>query len=133
MYYFDVNGNMMRNWWRNRPSGEKRYVGDNGALYENEWFSISGLDGNGASYTRWYYAGNDGKIYQDGWYTINEKKYRFKSGGELVTVWNTHIFISIRKVARRSIAPQEHIGSLRSMIKCIVFILRGSCRWAGYW
>lgn len=88
MYYFDVNGNMMRNWWRNRPSGEKRYVGDNGALYENEWFSISGLDGNGASYTRWYYAGNDGKIYQDGWYTINEKKYRFKSGGELVTGWN---------------------------------------------
>ena len=62
--------------------------GDNGALYENEWFSISGLDGNGASYTRWYYAGNDGKIYQDGWYTINEKKYRFKSGGELVTGWN---------------------------------------------
>lgn len=68
----------------------KRYVGDNGALYENEWFSISisGVDGNGASYTRWYYAGNDGRIYQDGWYTINEKKYRFQSSGEMVTGWN---------------------------------------------
>ncbi|WP_455436884.1 hypothetical protein [Hungatella hathewayi] len=88
MYYFDANGTMMRNWWQNMPSGEKRYVGDNGVLYENEWFSISGVDGSCASYTRWYYAGNDGRIYQDGWYTIDEKKYRFKSGGEMVTGWN---------------------------------------------
>lgn len=87
-YYFDVNGGMMKNWWQTLVNGRKRYVGDDGALYENEWFCLSGVDGNKTPYTRWYYAGDSGNIYQGGWYTIDNKKYRFNSGGELVTGWN---------------------------------------------
>lgn len=96
---------------------------------------VTGWNGNDDE-SNLYYCGEDGaRVYgwqwlkiPDGWSDDNEAVSKYISNyGEYA------FFISIRKVARRSIALQGHIGSLRSMIKCTVLILRGSCRWAGYW
>ena len=86
-YYFDANGYSYRKRWMTDNSGNRRYLGEDGALYENEWFSVSGLDSRNAEYTYWYYAGKDGKILMDGWKKVGDNYYRFNTSGVMQTGW----------------------------------------------
>lgn len=87
-YYFDNNGYNYRKRWM---TGEdfRRYLGDDGTLKANEWFSISGTDSRDAEYTNWYYAGSDGNVYMDGWFKIDGKHYCFNTSGVMRTGWLT--------------------------------------------
>ena len=42
-YYFDVNGYNYRKRWITLPSGDKRYLGEDGVMKRDEWFVISVL------------------------------------------------------------------------------------------
>ena len=42
-YYFDANGLNYRKRWITDNNGDKRYMGDDGAMKKKEWFVISGL------------------------------------------------------------------------------------------
>ena len=77
-YYFDNNGYNYRNRWVTYESGDRRYLGEDGALCRNEWFVIKGLDSRDMEYHNWYYAGSDGDVYMEGWYKIDGKSYCFK-------------------------------------------------------
>ena len=57
-----------RKRWITLDSGDKRYLGDDGALKEGEWFLISGKDSRDADYNYWYYAGSDGNVVMDKWW-----------------------------------------------------------------
>ena len=68
-------------------SGDRRYLGEDGALCRDEWFVIKGIDSRDAEYHNWYYAGSDGDVYMDGWYKIDGKSYCFNTSGVMRTGW----------------------------------------------
>ena len=86
-YYFDNNGYNYRNRWVTYESGDRRYLGEDGALCRDEWFVIKGIDSRDAEYHNWYYAGSDGDVYMDGWYKIDGKSYCFNTSGVMRTGW----------------------------------------------
>ena len=88
-YYFDVNGYNYRKRWITLPSGDRRYLGEDGVMKRDEWFVISGLDSRDSDYNNWYYALDNGNIVMDRWYKIDGKNYGFNSGGVMRTGWLT--------------------------------------------
>ena len=84
-YYFDVNGYNYRKRWITLPSGDRRYLGEDGVMKRDEWFVISGLDSRDSDYNNWYYALDNGNIVMDRWYKIDGKNYGFNSGGVMRT------------------------------------------------
>ncbi len=86
-YYFDNNGYSYRNRWVTYENGDRRYLGEDGALHQSQWFVIKGIDSRNAEYHNWYYAGSDGDVYMDGWYKIEGKSYRFNTSGVMRTGW----------------------------------------------
>lgn len=88
-YYFDANGLNYRKRWLTEENGKRRYIGDEGYLYQNQWFVISGLDSRNSDYNNWYYAGKDGYVRMDGWYKIDGQYYCFNTSGVMRTGWLT--------------------------------------------
>lgn len=88
-YYFDANGLNYRKRWLTEENGKKRYIGDEGYLYQDQWFVISGLDSRNSDYNNWYYAGKDGYVRMDGWYKIDGQYYCFNTSGVMRTGWLT--------------------------------------------
>ena len=88
-YYFDANGLNYRKRWLTEESGKKRYIGDEGYLYQDQWFVISGLDSRNSDYNNWYYAGKDGYVRMDGWFKIDGQHYCFNTSGVMRTGWLT--------------------------------------------
>ncbi|WP_027642756.1 hypothetical protein [Enterocloster clostridioformis] len=88
-YYFDVNGLNYRKRWLTKENGKKRYIGEEGYLYQNQWFVIRGIDSRNSDYNYWYYAGNDGYVRMDGWYKIDGQYYCFNTSGVMLTGWLT--------------------------------------------
>jgi len=79
-YYFDANGLNYRKRWLTEENGKRRYIGDEGYLYQDQWFVISGLDSRNSDYNNWYYAGKDGYVRMD---------YCFNTSGVMRTGWLT--------------------------------------------
>ena len=88
-YYFDINGLNYRKRWLAEENGKRRYIGDEGYLYQNQWFVISGLDSRNSDYNNWYYAGRGGYVRMDGWYKIDGQYYCFNTSGVMRTGWLT--------------------------------------------
>ena len=88
-YYFDANGLNYRKRWITDNNGDKRYMGDDGAMKKKEWFVISGLDSRNADYNNWYYAESDGKVIVDKWHKIDGKYYCFNASGVMRKGWLT--------------------------------------------
>ncbi|MCD7992560.1 MAG: hypothetical protein LUK37_12635 [Clostridia bacterium] len=88
-YYFDANGLNYRKRWITDNNGDKRYMGDDGAMKKKEWFVISGLDSRNADYNNWYYAESDGKVIVDKWHKIDGKYYCFNTSGVMRKGWLT--------------------------------------------
>ena len=88
-YYFDANGLNYRKRWLTEQNGKKRYIGDEGYLYQDQWFVISGLDSRNSDYNNWYYAGKDGYVRMDGWFKIDGQHYCFNTSGVMRTGWLT--------------------------------------------
>ena len=88
-YYFDANGLNYRKRWLTEENGKKRYIGDEGYLYQDQWFVISGLDSRNSDYNNWYYTGKDGYVRMDGWYKIDGQYYCFNTSGVMRTGWLT--------------------------------------------
>lgn len=80
-YYFDVNGISPRKNWVN--IGDYRYyVDENGVKQQGGWFTITGVSGNGQTYTNWYYADpENGLIKRWGWNEIDGKWSYFDNNG----------------------------------------------------
>ena len=78
-----------RKRWITLDSGDKRYLGDDGALKKGEWFLISGKDSRDADYNYWYYAGSDGNVVMDKWQRIDGQYYCFNASGVMRTGWLT--------------------------------------------
>ena len=76
-----------RKRWITLDSGDKRYLGDDGALKKGEWFLISGKDSRDADYNYWYYAGSDGNVVMDKWQRIDGQYYCFNASGVMRTGW----------------------------------------------
>ena len=83
-YYFDVNGLNYRKRWVTNNNGDKRYLGDDGAMKKKEWFVISGLDSRNADYNNWYYAESDGKVIVDKWHIQETLVHRQRQGGPVL-------------------------------------------------
>jgi len=70
MYYYDANGNMVKNKWVLNTKNLWTYLGSDGAMVKNKWIQDSSQ--------RWFYLGADGvmvtsKIFQDStsaWYCV---------------------------------------------------------------
>lgn len=89
VYYFDANGFMYKDRWINGKNGKRQYVGKDGVMPREAWFSISGVRTNGEEYTNWYYADQSGYILKEGWHTIDGKEYYMNASGIMYTGWFT--------------------------------------------
>lgn len=88
-YYFDINGLMHKDRWLIGKNGKQQYIGKDGIIPMESWFSISGVKTNGEEYTNWYYANQGGYILKDGWHTIDGKEYYMNASGVMYTGWFT--------------------------------------------
>lgn len=88
-YYFDANGLMYRDRWLSGKNGKRQYIGKDGVMPMESWFSVSGVKTNGEEYTNWYYANQNGYILKDGWHTIDGKEYYMNASGVMYTGWFT--------------------------------------------
>lgn len=88
-YYFDANGLMYKDRWLSGKNGKRQYIGKDGVIPMETWFSISGIRSNGEEYTNWYYANPNGYILKDGWHTIDGKEYYMNASGIMYNGWFT--------------------------------------------
>lgn len=86
-YYFDNNGYNYRNRWIMPGNGDRYYVAEDGRMYQDEWFELETMSGDGSTTGNWYYAGSDGNVYMDGWHKIGDKSYYFYPSGMMRTGW----------------------------------------------
>lgn len=87
LYYFDINGTLLKERWITTPKNDRQYLGKDGALYQNCWFNLSGTYSDGTDYIYWYHADEKGNIQKDGWFTIDGKEYYLNAGGNMATGW----------------------------------------------
>lgn len=88
-YYFDANGQMYKSRWLTGKNGKRQYLGEDGVMPRDSWFSISGVKASGEEYTDWYYADQNGYILKDGWHTVQGKEYYMNASGVMYTGWFT--------------------------------------------
>ncbi len=74
-YYFDGNGNMVKNWWRTKADGKYYYQND-GILAVSKGLKIDGY---------WYYFNNSGRMLRSEWRTKDGALYYYDTNGHLVT------------------------------------------------
>lgn len=99
-YYAGADGAVLKNGWHkiggktfyfygggNSPKktfltleGKRYYLDEEGARKENGWFTLSGVNSNGISYTNRYYADQDGVLLSNGWYNLEGNYYYFYPG-----------------------------------------------------
>ena len=70
-YYFDANGLNYRKRWITDNNGDKRYMGDDGAMKKKGMVCHQRPDSRNADYNNWYYAESDGKVIVDKWHKID--------------------------------------------------------------
>lgn len=79
-YYFDANGRNYRNRWF-VVNDVRYYANEDGIVRQPGWFSISGVNSQGAEYTNWYYVDDEGNLVTNGFREIGGKTYYFDANG----------------------------------------------------
>ncbi len=78
-FYFYGGGNSPQKTFLTLE-GKRYYVDEEGARQENGWFTLSGVNSYGASYTNRYYADSEGVLLSNGWFNLEGKYYYFYPG-----------------------------------------------------